>query len=75
MNRKGFTLMELLAVIVIIAIIMALVFPAASRLRRNNENKICVDYHNMMIEYAKSSIKDDEELMKIMKIWKVERKE
>ena len=61
MNRKGFTLIELLATIVIIAIIMSLVFPAASKMKKDNEGKICDEYHKMMIEYARVNKKNNED--------------
>jgi type IV pilus assembly protein PilA len=52
-KKKGFTLIEMLAVIVIIAIIMALVLPAATRVRNNNKTRIYKEYESMMVEYAK----------------------
>ncbi len=52
-SKKGFTLIEMLAVIVIIAIIMALVLPTATRVRNNNKTRIYKEYESMMVEYAK----------------------
>ena len=39
MNKKGFTLVELIAVIVLIAIVSMLTFPALNNLRSNNNEK------------------------------------
>ncbi len=55
MNKKGFTLVELLATIVIIALIMTLVMPSATKISKNNKTKIYLEYEKMMIEYAKVS--------------------
>ena len=55
MNKKGFTLVELLATIVIIAVIMGLVLPSATRISRENKDKMCDAYMSMMVEYAQTS--------------------
>ena len=68
MNKRGFTLIELLATIVIIAIIMALVFPAALKIRKNNEGKICDEYRNMMIEYARVSSKRNQDYIDLIEL-------
>ena len=52
MNKKAFTLVELLAAIVIIAIIMGIVLPSAIKVRHDNQNKIYLEYEKMMAEYA-----------------------
>ena len=44
-NRKGFSLIELLAVLVIIGLILLIVIPATSRLLTNNESK---EYNNYL---------------------------
>ena len=54
MNKKGFTLVELIAVIVLIAIISLLTFPALNNLRKNNNEKEFTTYEDMMVEYAKA---------------------
>ena len=54
MNKKGFTLVELIAVIVLIAIVSMLTFPALSNLRKNNNEKEFTTYKDMMVEYAKA---------------------
>lgn len=47
LNRKGFTLVELLAVIVILAIIIALVFPQVSNVL--NSSKVSTIYSNSKV--------------------------
>lgn len=53
MNNKGFTLMELLATIVIMALLMMIVFPSLSKLMENNDEKKYKSYEDMMVEYAR----------------------
>lgn len=53
MNKKGFTLMELLATIVIMALLMMIVFPSLSKLMNNNDQKKYQAYEDMMVEYAR----------------------
>lgn len=52
MNRKGFTLMELLATIVILGLIMLIIFPSITKLMKNNDSKKYDTYERMMVEYA-----------------------
>ena len=54
MKNKGFTIVELLAVIVLIAVVSMLTFPALNNLRKNNNEKEFVTYQDMMVEYAKT---------------------
>lgn len=54
MNKKGFTLVELIAVIVLIAIVSMLTFPALNNLRSNNNKKEFTTYMDMMVEYTKT---------------------
>ena len=44
-NNKGFTLIELIAVVVMMGMILLVVFPATSRLLRGNENKKYDSYY------------------------------
>ena len=53
MNKKGFTLVELLAVIILITVVSMLTFPALNNLRNNNDMKKYTTYEDMMVEYAK----------------------
>ena len=54
MNKKGFTLLELLATIAVIAFIMGIIFPSAKRISHENHEKVYHSYEDMMIEYAES---------------------
>ena len=54
MNKKGFTLVELIGVVVLIAIVSMLTFPALNNLRKNNNEKEFKTYEDMMVEYARS---------------------
>ena len=50
MKNKGFTLIELIAVVVIMGLIMLIVFPATSRLIRSNDNKKFDTYYEAVQE-------------------------
>lgn len=52
MNKKGFTLMELLATIVIIGIVLMIVYPEISKISKKNNDDLYKSYENMMVEYA-----------------------
>ena len=54
MKKNGFTLVELLAVIVLIAFITMLTFPNLKNLRKNNNEKEFTTYENMMVQYVKA---------------------
>lgn len=54
MNKKGFTLVELLAVVVIMALIMAFAFPAISGMIKGSNEKKYEAYERSMMEYAKA---------------------
>lgn len=53
MNKKGFTLMELIVAFVIMAFIMMMIFPAVLELMNNNNDEMYKSYETMMVEYAK----------------------
>ncbi len=55
MNKKGFTLVELLAVIVIISLIMIIVYPNIIRIINDNNEEIYHGFERMMVEYAEVS--------------------
>ena len=54
MNKRGFTLVELLATIVIIGLIMMIVLPSALRTSERNSETMYKEYEKMLVEYAKS---------------------
>ena len=54
MNKEGFTLVELIAIVVLIAIVSMLTFPALNNLRSNNNEKEFETYKDMMVEYVKT---------------------
>ena len=54
MNRKGFTLSELLIVIGIVALLTIMVIPSISKINSNNEKKKYGAYENMLKEYAEA---------------------
>ena len=63
MNKnKGFTLIELIAVVVMMGLILLIVFPATSRLMRDNEEKEYETYYDLVeksIELYSRSRRDD----------------
>ena len=54
MNKMGFTLVELLAVIVLIAIISMFTYPSIQKLIASNNEKQFTNYETLMVYYAKS---------------------
>lgn len=52
MNKKGYTLAELLAVIVVIALLMMIILPNVVKIQKQNDEKKFNEYEKMMIEYA-----------------------
>ena len=54
MKKNGFTLVELLAVIVLMALIMLLIFPSIRNIYTNNQTKQYESYEDMMVEYVKT---------------------
>lgn len=54
MKNNGFTLVELIAVIVLIAVVSMLTFPAINNLRKNNSEKEFTTYQDMMVNYARA---------------------
>ena len=52
MKKKGFTLIELIAVIVIMGLLLLIVLPATTRLMKENENKKYDEYYNLIEKAA-----------------------
>lgn len=73
MNKKGFTLVELLATIIIIAIIMTLVLPSAFRVSNNNKLKIYEEYEKVMVEYAMVSELNSRNKIKLTELEELEK--
>jgi len=59
MNKKGFTLVELLAVMVIMALIMGFAFPAISGMINSSNQRKYEAYEKSMTEYAKAYFDDE----------------
>ena len=53
-NRKGFTLVELLAVIVLMSLVMMLIIPSIRKIYSSNTNKQYETYKDLMINYTKT---------------------
>ena len=54
MNKKGFTLVEVLAVMIILGLLMLLVVPSINKLMKDNDEKKYSTYERMMEEYENS---------------------
>ena len=65
MNKKGFTLVELLATIVIMALIMTMAFPSIQRLITNNDKQKYSSYEKSMQEYAKAYYEDSNQIINL----------
>lgn len=63
MNKKGLTLVELLAVVVIITLIAAIVFPMVSSLLKDSREKSKKADKSSVIEAAKMYIADNPEVI------------
>ena len=57
MNKKGFTLAELVAVIALIALITIIALPNVRNLQNKNKDEEYKIYKDMMVEYAKTNYK------------------
>lgn len=61
MNKKGFTLVEVLAVITILAIVVAIITPSISRILKENKNNKYQLTEQTIIDYMNIYNKDHEE--------------
>ncbi len=52
MNKKGFTLMEVLTVIIVITAIMMIALPTISNISKKNNNELYKTYEKIIEEYA-----------------------
>lgn len=59
MNKRGFTLVELLAVIIIMSLIMMMSFPSIQGMIKTNNKKKYEAYERSMHEYAKAYYEDE----------------
>lgn len=65
MNEKGFTLMELLATIVIMSFILIMIYPSITKLIRNNDEKKYSSYEDMMVEYTVVNKNKDKSIIQL----------
>lgn len=63
MNKKGFTLVELLAVVVIMALIMALAYPAITGMINSSNQRKYEAFEKSMTEYAKAYYDGDNNII------------
>lgn len=68
MNKKGFTLMELLAAIVIIGVVLMIVYPEISKISKKNSDDLYKSYENMMVEYAMVSQLKNNTIIKLSEL-------
>ena len=59
MNKKGFTLIEMLATITILGIIMVIAFPSVISLIRNNDKHLAEQLGTTMVTDAKKYVNDE----------------
>lgn len=64
LNNKGFTLMEVLTVIVVITAVMMITLPLIGSITKKNQDELYHSYEKMMEEYARASgIKNKDKIM------------
>ena len=47
---------------------MSLVMPSASRVSKNNQERLFHEYEEMMIEYAKVNVNNDEDILNLLEL-------
>ena len=67
-NKKGFTILEVLTVIVIITIIMLISFPFVNNLIDKNSTDLYHSYEKMMVEYAIAGDFEDYDIVPLEEI-------
>lgn len=68
MNKSGFTLVELLATIVIMSLLMAFAFPAITGMIETSNQKKYESYEKSMTEYAKAYFEDQNKIIGLSEI-------
>lgn len=72
MNKKGFTLVELLAVLVILGVVAVVCYPIVTRTINNSKNDLSVEQKNRIISAAKNyvaaNIVDDSECVTVSEL-------
>ena len=58
MNNKGFTLIEIIVVVIIIGVISAISIPVIRKISDDNKNSMYEQYRNVLVEYAKIYVED-----------------
>lgn len=65
MNKNGFTLVELLTVIVIISLVLMIIYPSVTKILQRNSNEMYESYEKMMVEYAQISPLNGNSIIKL----------
>lgn len=68
MNNKGFTMMEILAAIVIVGIILIFIYPSITEISKKNSDEKYKSYEKMMVEYAMISKDRNKEIIKLSEL-------
>ena len=73
LNKKGFTIMEVLTVIIVIAALMLITMPLINSISAKNKEELYHSYERMMEEYAMASnIKESPILLSQLNLKKIE---
>lgn len=63
MNKKGFTLIELIFVVLLLAIISAITIPGIMQIKKHNDEQKYIDYEKILIENMKIYNIDNEDIL------------